>query len=111
MLVLNSKVNIDVSKINNDIQERIKKAQTRLDLQVMKDSNYFCPMDTGTLKSSVINFYLEGSGRLVWNTEYAKKQYYQYEDKSIDDNPNASTKWFEVAKSRNMKKWELLANE
>ena len=90
----------------------IHKAQIKLDAQVLADSNYYCPLKTGTLqKSGIINTVL-GSGLVVWKTSYARAQYYGVNfDRSKDPNPNACAKWFEAAKARKVKQWEKLVND
>ena len=90
----------------------IHKAQIKLDAQVLTDSNYYCPLKTGTLqKSGIINTVL-GSGLVVWKTPYARRQYYGVNfDHSKSANPNACAKWFEAAKARKVKQWEKLVND
>lgn len=90
----------------------IHKAQIKLDAQVLADSNYYCPLKTGTLqKSGIINTVL-GSGLVVWKTPYARGQYYGVNfDRSKGPNPNACAKWFEAAKARKEKQWEKLVND
>ena len=94
------------------ISAAVHKAQTRLDQQVITDSNFYCPLKTGTLqKSAVINTVL-GSGLVKWRTPYARAQYYGINfDRSKDPNPNACAKWFEAAKARKMKDWEKSVND
>jgi hypothetical protein len=46
----------------------------------------------------------------VWAIEYAKKMYHFAGKPRKEVNPNASTKWFERAKSTKAKAWEALAN-
>ena len=103
-------IDIDVKKINDKIDVNISRVQKVLDLQVAKDSNYFCPEDTGTLQDSVLLGSDFGSGKLIWNTEYAREQYYSRPNKSLDKNPNARMKWFEEAKSIKLKEWVGIAN-
>ena len=96
------------------IVERIKKdvstKQAKLDAQVLKDSNFYAPMDTGTLiKSGIIHTVL-GSGLVQWETPYVREQYYERPEKSHQKNPSASMKWFEVAKSKRLKNWKRLIN-
>ena len=93
----------------------IRKAQMRLDQQVITDSNFYCPLRAaqgGTLqKSAIINTVL-GSGLVKWRTPYARAQYYGVNfDRSKDPNPNACAKWFEAAKARKLKDWEKLVND
>ena len=102
-------ISFNVKKCQDKIEQRVSRVQKLLDAQVMKDSNYFVPVDKHQLERSVLNSKL-GSGVLVWDAEYAKKQYYHFVKKSKDQNPNASTKWFERAKERSMKTWEKIAN-
>jgi hypothetical protein len=75
----------------------------------MKDSNYYVPKQEGFLERSVFGSVL-GSGLLVWAIEYAKKMYHFAGRPRKEVNPNASTKWFERAKSTKAKAWEALAN-
>lgn len=103
---------VDGHAITEKIEKRIENGvQGRLDAQVLKDSNFFCPMDTGTLQKSAIIHSVIGSGRLTWRTPYAREQYYLKPNKSHQKNPNATGKWFEAAKAVKLKDWEALVNE
>jgi hypothetical protein len=106
---LKYKLEIDGKKILHRIEKRIEGVQGQVDLQVMKDSNLFCPRDVGTLQSSVLIASELGSGVLVWDSPYARRQYYEAPNKSLDKNPKAQMKWFEVAKSLYKKDWVRLA--
>jgi hypothetical protein len=102
------RLDLDTTKIAGRLSKDIELSQKRLDAQVMKDSNYYCPMDTGALQKSVLGSVI-GSGRLVWDIEYARKMYHFKGNLSKDENPNASTKWFERAKMNKLKEWEKVA--
>lgn len=106
-----SEVSIDLN--SETVAARLGKLlngrQAALDMQVLKDSNYYCPHGEGTLIASAITSSKIGSGELTWNTPYARRQYYELENKSKDKNPNARTKWFEEAKTNNLKNWERIA--
>jgi len=84
----------------------IKQNQMKLDVQILKDSNYFCPMDVGTLKTSAK---IEQPGEIVWDQQYAKAQYYGKPNKSKDKNPFARMKWFEEAKVLHKEEWLKIA--
>lgn len=94
------------------LNKAIKRAQMKLDTQVITDSNYFVPKNTTTLeKSAVINTVI-GSGIIKWRTPYARRQYYGIDfDHSKQKNPNACAKWFEAAKARWLEKWRKLVND
>lgn len=104
--------NFDTQATKARISAAIHKAQIKLDAQVLTDSNYYCPLKTGTLqKSAQINTVI-GSGLVIWRTPYARRQYYGVNfDRSKDPNPNACAKWFEAAKARKMEQWEKLVND
>ena len=110
------KGNFDTQAAKTRISAAIHKAQMKLDQQVITDSNFYCPLKTGTLqKSAIINTVL-GSGLVKWSTQwrtpYARAQYYGVNfDRSKDPNPNACAKWFEAAKARKLKDWEKLVND
>ena len=101
------RLNFDTSRTVKRLADRMGgKVQFAFDNQVMKDSNYFCPMDTGNLISSGIRGSNPGSGKVIWDAPYAKAQYYGVDyNFSKDANPNATSKWFEEAKKRYKKDW------
>lgn len=102
-------IDFDESKVLVRLGKRVDKAQFALDQQVLKDSTYYVPQDVGGLMDSGV---LGSSlGVIEWNSVYASRQYYEDNNKSKDKNPNASMKWFEVAKSKELKNWEQLAND
>ena len=107
---METRVSFDKSGAKRKIQGRVNLAQKKLDSQVMKDSNYFCPQDTGALQKSVLGSVI-GSGLLTWAIDYSKKMYHFKGRVSKETNPNASVKWFEVAKSRFRDKWVRLVND
>lgn len=107
----NAKSDINEAEIKARTAGALKKAQAGLDAIIIADSNYFCPMKTGTLqKSALINSRI-GSGIIRWVTPYARKQYYEYSKPPYQPNPNACGKWFEAAKARWLEKWVRFVNE
>lgn len=104
-----TKVSFSPAATKKKIESRLTMCQKRLDSQVMKDSNYFCPQDTGALQKSVLGSVI-GSGLLVWAIDYAKKMYHFRGRVSKETNPNAAVKWFEVAKVRFKENWTKVVN-
>ena len=106
------KGNFDAQAAKERIGAAVRKAQMKLDQQVITDSNFYCPLETGALqKSAQINTVI-GSGAVVWRTPYARAQYYGVNfDRSKDPNPNACAKWFEAAKARKMEQWRKLVDD
>ena len=101
------RLNFDTNKTTKRLTNRMDgKVQFALDTQVVKDSNYFCPKDQGTLETSGVRASVPGSGKVIWDAPYAKAQYYGVNyNFSKDANPNATSKWFEEAKKRYKKDW------
>ena len=88
-LTFNVKSTLKETGIKADIKAKARQVQAPLDALIMADSNYFCPIKTGTLhKSAIINSRL-GSGELVWRTPYARRLYYEYEQPAHHANPTA----------------------
>ena len=93
---------------------RIKKAWADatpdLTHKVLEDCNKYCKEDTGALIQSSLEHSDFENGRIVWDTPYAHRQYWLITAKK-DVNPNASWRWADVAKSKNLTKWTRLAQE
>lgn len=80
-----------------------------LSSEIMNDCNQYCKEDTGTLiASSLIHSDLK-NGKLIWQTPYARRQYWEIRTAYKTVNPNASWRWCEVAKKRHMGQWEKQA--
>jgi len=105
---MNVTIDFDANKVARKRIAHIQQRQVALDIQVAKDSNYFCPERDGDLIASVMNSNF-GSGELVYDEIYARKQYYEAPNKSKDKNPNARMKWFEEAKMVHRKDWLEIA--
>ena len=72
---------------------------------ILKDCNRFCKRDSGILiASSYIHSDLK-KGRLVWQTPYAARQYYEIRTAYKDKNSEASWRWCEVAKQNFKDRW------
>lgn len=104
-------VNFNVLTVSSRLKNHIKRTvQPVLDNEILKDSNKYAPMDTGNLISSGVRGTRLGSGLIVWDSVYARRQYFENNNKSKDSNPNATYLWFEVAKAQNKSKWVAIAN-
>lgn len=97
--------------IRAKVVQRLESVQGYLDNLIIRDSNYFCPKETSVLQKSAIINTTMGSGLLIWQTPYARKQYYGEQlDHSKQRNPNACARWFEAAKARWYSKWVRFVN-
>ena len=94
-----------VYKISNSFQSKLG----LLASEILNDCNQYCKEDTGMLiASSYIHSDLD-SGKLVWQTPYARRQYWEIQTAYTDKNSKASWKWCEVAKKNHKDQWERQA--
>jgi len=109
---LSVRVRIETKQIKPKVKKTVEQAQRVVDSQVLKDSNRYAPMDTGNLINSSLRASQIGQGRLVWDTPYARRLYYnpQY-NFSKAKNPQAGGLWFERAKSRHSREWAEVAGK
>jgi hypothetical protein len=99
------KFNIDENKIAVKMDNAWKNGLEMLSSQVLKDCNRYCKEDTGML---IISSYIHSdlkTGKLVWQTPYAVRQYYEIRTAYKDVNNNASWRWCDVAKNLHSKDW------
>lgn len=120
-------VHVNLGNIAGKASKAAKFANYALTQQVLKDSNYYAPIDQGYLRNSSIYFGVDptaknkmGNGQqrvtyskpnqIIWDTPYARRLYYnpQY-NFSKDINPNAGGKWFERAQAAYGKQWPGVA--
>ena len=99
------KINIDGAKIQAKIDNAWESGLEMLSSQILRDCNRYCKEDTGMLiMSSYIHSDLK-KGRLVWQTPYAARQYYEIRTAYHDVNGEASWRWCEVAKNNHQERW------
>ena len=104
---MNIEIKFNTGMTQQKVAEEIQRKQRILDSIVLRDSNLFCPKDTGALQDSGVNSTVIGSGSVEWHTPYAARQYYNWRGgrDSRNRNPRATSKWFETAKAIYGDKW------
>lgn len=105
-------IQLDTQAIESKVLKATEKAQFALDQQVLKDSNYYIPKDTGELERSGVRFSKPGEGHIEWNNPYARRLYWnpQYSF-STDTNPNAQGLWLEAAKAAKLDNWVQIVEQ
>ncbi|NPC91220.1 minor capsid protein [Bacillus sp. WMMC1349] len=100
------KVKTEMNGVDKKLSKYHQAAQPLLSSEVLKDSNNYAPQDTGNLIASSQRSSDFEKGKLIWDTKYARKLYYnsQYHF-SKDKNPNAQGLWFEAARSSFFDRW------
>ena len=103
------KITFDNSRCVTRITNSFKTGLGALSGEILNDCNQYCKMDTGMLiASSYIHSKLD-EGILIWQTPYARRQYWEIKTAVPDMNPQASWKWCEVAKRKHSEQWERQA--
>lgn len=76
--------------------------------EILDDCNQYCKEDTGMLIASSLTHSRPQVGRLVWQTPYAKRQYWAIRTSLT---PGRTWKWCETAKSKCRDKWKRKAEK
>lgn len=79
--------------------------------EILNDCNEFCKEDTGTLIASSYIHSQPEKGLLIWQTPYARRQYWEIQTAHKSVNPGASWKWAEVAKQKYFSRWAERAKQ
>jgi hypothetical protein len=81
------------------------KGLAMLTSEIMNDCNQYCKEDTGMLIASSMIHSRPNEGQIIWQTPYARRQYWEIQTAVKDVNPKASWKWAEVAKQKHRDQW------
>ena len=104
-------IKVDKSKVEAKVTGAWKECLPQLCEEILNDCNQYCKEDTGMLiASSFIHSRLD-EGKLIWQTPYAKRQYWEIQTAFTDVNPQATWKWCEVAKRNHLGRWERQAQK
>jgi hypothetical protein len=103
-------VDFDKTSLCKRLKGEAEIATEDLAKQVLEDCNLYCRELTGELIRSSYRASDIKSGRLVWDTPYAKRVYYTGEART-GVNPQASKLWGEAAKAAHLNEWERLWGE
>lgn len=107
------KIKVQTTGMKDKVKDVGKIAQEAVSVQIAVNSNEFIPKDTGVLESSVFADSDFAKGKIIWSPFYAAFVYYntvRNMKMNKGKNPNASTLWFEVARTRYLNDWVKLVN-
>ena len=74
--------------------------------EILADCNEYCKEDHRTLILSSLAHSKPKEGKLVWETPYAKRQYWEIKTSLT---PGRTWKWCETAKRKHKARWQKLA--
>lgn len=99
------KINIPRAKIEAKVQDAFNKGLPLLCEEILNDCNEYCKWQEGDLAASAQTHSKPTEGKLIWQTAYARRQYWEIPTAYKDHHPNASWKWCEVAKRNHKEQW------
>lgn len=99
------KVKIDKSAVAAKVEGAWGKGLALLTNEIMNDCNEYCKEDSGILKASALIHSEPENGKVIWQSAYARRQYWEIQTAVKDTNPKASWKWCEVAKMHHRDQW------
>lgn len=105
------KINIPKHAIEAKIQNAWKDGLPLLTEEIKNSCNEYCKWDSGDLNRSADIHSLPKEGKIIWQTPYARRQYWEIRTAHKDVKPKATWKWAEVAKQHHKEQWEKQAQK
>ena len=105
------KIRIQQSAVEAKVAGAFQASLPQLSEEILNDCNQFCKEDSGTLIASSLVHSRPQEGKLIWQTPYARRQYWAIRTAFKTVNPNATWRWCEYAKQKNLQKWNLQAQK
>ena len=102
------RIQIDPNKVGLKVQGAWKESLLPLSSQILGDCNQYVKVDQHTLESSSYVASDLNNGKLVWDTPYAKRQYWEIKTSLT---PGRTWKWCETAKRKFKSDWHKLAEK
>ena len=96
------KISIDPNKVGLNVMDAWKKGLAVLSEEILADCNQCCKVDNTGLRSSAEQHSRPAEGILIWDTVYAKRQYYEIKTALT---PGTTWKWCETAKLKHKSEW------
>ncbi|MBR2209896.1 MAG: hypothetical protein IJ896_00245 [Fibrobacter sp.] len=100
------RIQIDPNKVGAKVMGAWKESLLPLSSQILEDCNQYVKVDQHTMESSSYAASDLNNGKLVWDTPYAKRQYWEIRRAIV---PGRTWKWCETAKRKHKADWQKLA--
>ncbi len=99
---------INTKKINDRLGGQLEKNMDKMKQTMLNDSNRYIRVDTGKMKASG---FIDKDG-IGWSEKYTPFAYYETNSKvNRTVNPNATSRWFEHARSIHGEEWNKISKE
>ena len=100
------KMTISKSQLMAKIQGAWDRGLYALSTEILADCNEYVKVDKRTLRNSSLLHSQPDKGLLVWETPYAKRQYWEIQTSLT---PGTTWKWCETAKRKHKDQWQKKA--
>lgn len=100
------RININPNRVGAKVQGAWKDTLPALSEEILADCNEYCKVDQNTLIMSSLAHSKPQEGRLIWETPYARRQYWEIKTSLT---PGRTWKWCETAKRKHKERWQRLA--
>lgn len=102
------RIQISTQQVEAKVKTAWDKGLYALSSEILGDCNEYCKEDTGALIASSNTFSRPQNGILIWQTPYARRQYWEIQ---TSYKPGRTWKWCETAKRRWLNRWKQKAEE
>lgn len=102
------RIKIDPNQCAAKVQGAWDKGLYALSAQILNDCNQFVKVDQHSLESSSYAHSQLSKGKLIWQTAYARIQYWKIQTSLT---PGRTWKWCETAKRRYKDDWQKMAEK
>ena len=102
------KIKIDPNQCAAKVEGAWNKGLYALSSQILGDCNQYCKVDQRTLINSSLSHSRLSEGKLIWQTKYAKRQYWTI---PAGLTPGTTWKWCETAKHAHKRDWQRIAEK
>lgn len=102
------KMQINRAQVQAKITGAWDKGLYGLSSEILADCNEYCKEDRHTLINSSLAHSQRDKGLLVWQTPYARRQYWEIKTSLT---PGRTWKWCETAKRHHLDRWKILAQK
>ena len=100
------KIMIDPNKVSSRVMTAWNAGLPQLSEEILADCNEYCKEESRTLILSSESASILEEGKLVWDTKYAKRQYWEIQTSL---KRGRTWKWCETAKRKRLKEWRKKA--
>lgn len=99
------KIRVNKSGVTAKVLGAFNNGLGPLSEEILNSCNQYCKEDTGTLIASSLIHSIPSEGKLIWQTPYARRQYWAIRTAFQTVNSNAVWRWCEAAKRHHIAEW------